>query len=123
MMMMNRFLVAFLAFFPALSLGFALSVPAHTKKIPTAAPHDDVSFLRQQEENKVESYYMPPELLPSMENRPAISTQRLSRMDMQRAMADVKRFIEDRLEQDLNLIRVSDAHALAICMWPSCVHG
>lgn len=50
--------------------------------------------------------YMPPELLPPERNRDAVSTHRLSRMDMQRAMTDVKRFVETRFESDLNLVKV-----------------
>lgn len=50
--------------------------------------------------------YMPVELLPPPENLPASSTRRLSRIEMQKAITDVKRFIEARLESDLHLIRV-----------------
>jgi hypothetical protein len=51
--------------------------------------------------------YMPFETLPPPENLPANSTRRLSRLDLQRAVADLKKFIESRLEADLNLVRVS----------------
>jgi len=51
--------------------------------------------------------YMPDKLLPPVQNREAISTQRLSRLDLQRAMTDVKRFVEARFESDLNLVKVS----------------
>jgi hypothetical protein len=50
--------------------------------------------------------YMPPEVLPPARNFKANSTHRLSRKDLQRAMTDVKRFVESRLESDLNLIKV-----------------
>jgi hypothetical protein len=101
---MNRFIVILLAYLPttmnSLVGGFAVFAPP-TIKLP---PHD-VSMIQPQED---EHDYMPPALLPPIEYRPAISTQRLSRMDMQRAIADVKRFMENRLEQDLNLIPVSN---------------
>jgi len=49
--------------------------------------------------------YMPDTLLPPEHNREANSTHRLSRLDVQRAIADLKRFVEDRLEKDLNVVR------------------
>jgi len=52
------------------------------------------------------STYMPDELLPPVRNRDAVSTRRLSRLDVQRATTDVKRFVEARLESDLNLVKV-----------------
>ena len=52
------------------------------------------------------STYMPEKKLPPKRNRVANSTKRLSRMDMQRAMTDVKRFVEERLEEDLHLVKV-----------------
>lgn len=54
-----------------------------------------------------EEEYMPSSLLPPVHNRPAIASQRLSRKDVQRAIVDVKRFVEHRLETDLNVIKVS----------------
>ena len=51
--------------------------------------------------------YMPASMLPPMYNRPAIASHRLSAMDIQRAIVDVKKFVEHRLETDLNLIKVS----------------
>jgi hypothetical protein len=50
--------------------------------------------------------YMPPEILPPGENLAANSTRRLSRIDVQRAIQDVKRFVEGRLETDLHLVKV-----------------
>jgi hypothetical protein len=50
--------------------------------------------------------YMPPEILPPGENLAANSTHRLSRLDVQRAIHDVKRFVEGRLESDLHLVKV-----------------
>lgn len=47
--------------------------------------------------------YMPYELLPPKENLDANSTHRLSRIDLQKAMTKVKRFVEHRLETDLNV--------------------
>jgi hypothetical protein len=52
-------------------------------------------------------YYMSPDLLPPTRNLPANSTRRLSRLELQRAITTVKRFVEDRLERDLNLVKVS----------------
>uniref|UniRef100_A0A7S3P4P8 Aminoacyl-transfer RNA synthetases class-II family profile domain-containing protein n=1 Tax=Amphora coffeiformis TaxID=265554 RepID=A0A7S3P4P8_9STRA len=49
--------------------------------------------------------YMPSRVLPSTENLPASSTHRLSRIEIQKAITDVKRFVEARLESDMNLIR------------------
>ena len=49
--------------------------------------------------------YMPDSILPPPANRPAISTHRLSRLEVQRAITDVKRFVEARLEADLNLVK------------------
>lgn len=51
--------------------------------------------------------YMPESLLPPKRNREASSTHRLSRLDIQRASTDVKRFVEARLEKDFNLVKAS----------------
>ena len=51
--------------------------------------------------------YMPTKVLPSPENLQASSTRRLSRIEVQKAITDVKRFVEARLESDFHLIRVS----------------
>ena len=50
--------------------------------------------------------YMPPELLPSPSNLVKSATQRLSRLEIQQAITDLKRFIEHRLETDLHLTKV-----------------
>ena len=55
--------------------------------------------------NFKEEKYMPEEVLPPEWNREANSTHRLSRMDIQRASNDVKKFVENRLEKDLNLVK------------------
>lgn len=55
--------------------------------------------------NNNSNNYMPPELLPPPENRAANATHRLSRLELQRAMTDIKRFVEARLESDLNLVQ------------------
>lgn len=47
--------------------------------------------------------YMPYGLLPPKENWEANSTRRLSRTDLQKAMTKVKRFVERRIETDLNV--------------------
>lgn len=49
--------------------------------------------------------YMPDEILPPEYNREANSTHRLSRLDIQRAINDIKKFVEGRLESDLNLVK------------------
>ena len=50
---------------------------------------------------------MPEKLLPPERNRQANSTHRLSRLDVQRASTDIKRFVEARLETDFNLVKAS----------------
>ena len=55
-----------------------------------------------------ETTYLPSKILPPPENLEANSTHRLSRMEIQKAITDVKRFVEARLESDLNLVRVSN---------------
>lgn len=50
-------------------------------------------------------YYMPKEKLPPEQNREANSTHRFSRLALQRAITDIKRFVESRFEQDLNVIK------------------
>jgi aspartate--ammonia ligase len=49
--------------------------------------------------------YMPDKVLPPVENRDANSTHRLSRLDIQRASNEIKKFVEKRLEHDLNLVK------------------
>jgi len=50
--------------------------------------------------------YMPETVLPPKRNLVANSTHRLSRLDVQRAMTDIKRFVEARLESDLKVVKV-----------------
>lgn len=59
--------------------------------------------------------YMNPAILPPKRNRDANSTHRLSRLDIQKAINDVKRFVEKRLEEDLHLTKV----IMKTC--PSCI--
>ena len=56
----------------------------------------------------VEELYMPESVLPPSRNRDANSTHRLSRLRVQRAINDVKRFVEARLESDLKVVKASD---------------
>lgn len=56
-------------------------------------------------EIKTDTSYMPDSLLPPVRNRPAIASHRLSPKEIQRAIVDVKKFVENRLETDLNVIR------------------
>jgi hypothetical protein len=58
--------------------------------------------------------YMPEEILPPLYNRDANSTHRLSRMDLQRAIGDVKRFFEARLEEDLNIVKVRQSIPMSL---------
>ncbi|GFH56299.1 aspartate--ammonia ligase [Chaetoceros tenuissimus] len=60
--------------------------------------------MNKKNDNKNETY-MPDSILPKEYNRIANSTHRLSRLDIQRAMTDIKRFVEARLESDLNLVK------------------
>jgi hypothetical protein len=82
---------------PAFSFVTAPAVP----KTSTALI-SDVLEIKTSNEN-----YMPPEILPPEYNRMAGSTHRLSRLEIQKAMNDVKRFVEARLESDLHLTKVS----------------
>ena len=52
-----------------------------------------------------EKLYMPDKVLPPIRNRDANSTHRLTRMELQKAMTDIKRFVEQRLETDLNVVK------------------
>lgn len=51
--------------------------------------------------------YMPNDLLPPERNQAANSVHRLSRLDRQRAISDVKRFVERRLEEDFGLVKIT----------------
>lgn len=51
---------------------------------------------------------MPMEILPPKENWEANSTRRLSRVDVQKASNKIKRFVEMRLESDLNVFEVRE---------------
>ena len=62
--------------------------------------------LDKQGNDIMESLYMPDSVLPPPHNREANSTHRLSRLDIQRAIQDVKRFVEARLESDLKVVKV-----------------
>jgi aspartate--ammonia ligase len=53
------------------------------------------------------TWYMPSDLLPPERNREANATHRLTRLELQRAMTDIKRFVEFRLEKDLHLTKHS----------------
>jgi len=52
-----------------------------------------------------EKTYMPESVLPPKENRVANSTQRLTPLEIQKASNDIKRFMERRFEEDLNLTK------------------
>mmetsp|Transcript_6648 Transcript_6648/g.8410 ORF Transcript_6648/g.8410 Transcript_6648/m.8410 type:complete len:393 (+) Transcript_6648:285-1463(+) len=55
--------------------------------------------------NNMNNKYMQEDKLPPEQNRDANSTHRLSRLQLQVAMTDIKRFVESRLEKDLNLVK------------------
>ena len=57
--------------------------------------------------SKTKIEYMPRSLLPSKETILASSTNRLTRMELQKAIQDVKRFVESRFESDLNVFKVN----------------
>lgn len=61
------------------------------------------------------STYMPMDLLPPKENWEANSTHRLSRIEMQKAMTKVRRFVERRLEADLNVFEVRNIWQDTFC--------
>jgi hypothetical protein len=82
---------------PAFSWVTAPAVPKKLTALKSAVPE-----IKTFTEN-----YMPPEILPPAYNRMAGSTHRLSRLEIQKAMNDVKRFVEARLESDLHLTKVS----------------
>ena len=67
--------------------------------VPSDQKDDDIIILAP--------LYMPDSVLPPPRNREANSTHRLSRLDIQRAINDVKRFVEARLESDLKVVKVS----------------
>jgi len=50
--------------------------------------------------------YMPEAVLPPPKNREANSTHRLSRLEVQQAISDIKRFMEARFESDLKVVKV-----------------
>jgi len=52
-----------------------------------------------------EKTYMPEAVLPPKENRVANSTQRLTPLEIQKASTEIKRFMEQRFEQDLKLTK------------------
>ena len=63
--------------------------------------------------------YMPDAILPPERNREANSTHQLSRLDVQRASTDIKRFVEARLEKDFNLVKASRHLCRAIYFFKS----
>ena len=67
-----------------------------TSSVPTTAS--------KMTKKKIE--YMPRSLLPSKETILASSTNRLTRIELQKAIQDVKRFVESRFESDLNVFKV-----------------
>eukprot|EP00985_Skeletonema_marinoi_P021547 scaffold13260_cov98-Skeletonema_marinoi.AAC.4 len=75
--------------------------------------HDkDASVKLDDPTTEEASSYMPYDLLPPSDNWVANSTRRLSRIDLQMAITKVKRFVESRLETDLNLFEVSNESSL-----------
>ena len=66
-----------------------------------------IASKKNSKTNKFNEEYMPRSLLPSKETIMASSTNRLSRMELQKAIQDVKRFVETRFESDLNVFKVN----------------
>lgn len=58
--------------------------------------------------------YMNPAALPPERNRDANSTHRLSRLQIQKAINDIKRFVEHRLEDDMKLTKVNNTNKLSV---------
>ena len=65
--------------------------------------------FRQRQDNQL---YMPSSLLPPKKNHIANSTHRLTRLQIQKAINDIKRFVEARLESDLHLTKVRHSRRL-----------
>jgi aspartate--ammonia ligase len=83
--------------------GFVSPMKKHTS--PASLDTDKFIQDLDSHEAATQQYYMPESVLPPLANRPAISTHRLSRLDVQRAINDIKRFVEARLETDLDLVK------------------
>jgi hypothetical protein len=64
------------------------------------------TLLEQNFPQDHEQSYMPSSVLPPKRNQVANSTHRLSRLEIQKAINDIKRFVEERLESDLHLTKV-----------------
>lgn len=80
--------------------------PAAIASTTNTAAKNDVPSDQKDDDIILEPLYMPDSVLPPPRNREANSTHRLSRLDMQRAINDVKRFVEARLESDLKVVKV-----------------
>jgi hypothetical protein len=83
------------------------TVPRIVQKEHASALKSAVSDMAGAAPSRSEKTYMRPSMLPPERNRRANSTHRLSRLEVQRAINDVKRFMEDRLATDLHLTKVS----------------
>jgi hypothetical protein len=77
---------------------------AATITVPEDIPHEQTVAIQETASN--DALYMPEEILPPPRNREANSTQRLTRREVQLASTMVKRFVERRLETDLNVFEV-----------------
>ena len=67
--------------------------------------------------------YMNPAALPPERNRDANSTHRLSRLQIQKAINDIKRFVEHRLEDDMNLTKVNTINTYCPSYMMLCQQG
>ena len=86
--------------------GVAAFVPTHVLQRKIALTKPFFQSTIEVDANVVKEEYMPAELLPPEYNRPAIASHRLSRIQIQKAIVDVKKFVENRFETNLNLIKV-----------------
>ena len=73
---------------------------------PYVTVNDVNKSTKSTSKSSILSTYMPMDLLPPKENWEANSTHRLSRIELQKAMTKLKRFVESRLESDLNVFEV-----------------
>ena len=86
---------------------------------PYVTVNDVNKSTKSTSKSSILSTYMPMDLLPPKENWEANSTHRLSRIELQKAMTKLKRFVESRLESDLNVFEVRCLICVCICTWYS----
>lgn len=90
------------------------TILSNTRAFPPVSTTESPPPLQDVPPREQPEPYMPPGVLPPGENLAANSTHRLSRLDLQRAIHDVKRFVEGRLESDLHLVKVRAMDAVPV---------